>query len=462
MDEFDFFTYNDFDFKQNFIHWIDFFLLVIYLIFFYLIAYLIRVKYFRNHPGKKYFLPALTAKIMGAIMIALIYTYYYNGGDTTAYYNDARLLIKTLFNNPNDAISIFFSDNKNESLQLAYYYKNFRFLTASDTLMVVKISALLQLLTFNSFLVTSALFGFLSFFCIWSLYSTFCKINPEMVGKMALSTLFVPSLVIWGSGIFKDTICISLLALTFVKVYPLAEKFKLTLSTLFIVIISTVLIVIIKPYIFLIFSLSFLLYLAIKNISKVKNPLIKVLIAPILLLSSVVIGYYSFTTIGETNKLYSSEQILETAETTAKYLTYISSRDESSGYTLGDVEYTPLGLIKSLPEGINVTLFRPYLWESKKPIMLLSALESFAFVVLTLKLFWFRNPIKVIKVVLKDNLIIFLLIFSLIFSFVVGITTFNFGTLVRYKIIALPFYLCAIFMIEHKLKKRSSSKFIKN
>src|SRR5690349_18344654 len=57
---------------------LDFVLLPFFLALIYAIAYKIRNgKYSYKHPWRKYFIPALTVKIFGAIFIGLIYSYYY-------------------------------------------------------------------------------------------------------------------------------------------------------------------------------------------------------------------------------------------------------------------------------------------------------------------------------------------------------------------------------------------------
>ena len=48
--------------------------------------------------------------------------------------------------------------------------------------------------------------------------------------------------------------------------------------------------------------------------------------------------------------------------------------------------------------------------------------------------------------------VLFTLIFSIAFAFAVGVSTFNFGTLVRYKIPLLPFFLVALILILHHSK----------
>ena len=102
-----------------------------------------------------------------------------------------------------------------------------------------------------------------------------------------------------------------------------------------------------------------------------------------------------------------------------------------------------------IPAAINVSLFRPYLWESRNPIMLLSAIESSILLYLTFRLFQKRKLKNTIDVLSKDVNLQFFLLFGLIFSFFVGITTYNFGSLVRYKIQGYPFYIAAILLLYY-------------
>ena len=54
-------------------------------------------------------------------------------------------------------------------------------------------------------------------------------------------------------------------------------------------------------------------------------------------------------------------------------------------------------------------------------------------------------------------MILFSLIFSIAFAFAVGVSTYNFGTLVRYKIPLLPFFVVALILIWHHSKKETKS-----
>src|SRR6478752_561429 len=72
---------------------LDFVVLPFVIAIVYAIAYNIRnKKYPSRHPWRKYFIPALSVKIFGAVFIGLIYAYYYGGGDTYYFFNQSQVL----------------------------------------------------------------------------------------------------------------------------------------------------------------------------------------------------------------------------------------------------------------------------------------------------------------------------------------------------------------------------------
>jgi hypothetical protein len=76
--------------------------------------------------------------------------------------------------------------------------------------------------------------------------------------------------------------------------------------------------------------------------------------------------------------------------------------------------------------------------------VLLSGLEALLFLYFTLKVIVKRKA-RILSMILKDPNLSFCLVFSIIFAFAVGITSYNFGALSRYKIPCLPFY--AVFLL---------------
>jgi hypothetical protein len=117
-------------------------------------------------------------------------------------------------------------------------------------------------------------------------------------------------------------------------------------------------------------------------------------------------------------------------------------------------------MISKFPQAVTVTLFRPFLWEAKKPIMLLSAFESFAFLALFLYVLFGKGIKVLIKQTAKDPNMLFFLIYSLIFAFAVGISTGNFGSLSRYKIPCMPFFAAFLLILFFKNRKTKIKKSI--
>jgi hypothetical protein len=146
---------------------------------------------------------------------------------------------------------------------------------------------------------------------------------------------------------------------------------------------------------------------------------------------------------------YSLENIAGTAAVTRDWIAY-SSGDEGSSYSLGDFDPTLTGMLTKMPQAIVVTLFRPFPWEARKVIVMLSALEALAFAFFTIKAFSKNGLGRSFKIINKDPNVLFCLIFSLIFAFAVGISSYNFGSLSRYKIPCLPFYAAMLVVLHGK------------
>jgi hypothetical protein len=150
---------------------------------------------------------------------------------------------------------------------------------------------------------------------------------------------------------------------------------------------------------------------------------------------------------------YNVESVANKSFATREYLYKVSNETDGSGYTLGDMDPTITGMLQRAPEGINVTLFRPYLWEARKPIVMISAIESLLYLIFTIVAIVRNNPIRMVQRILADETLQFCLIFTLIFAFAVGISTSNFGSLVRYKIPCLPFYTAFLIILFYPPKQ---------
>ena len=232
-------------------------------------------------------------------------------------------------------------------------------------------------------------------------------------------------------------------------VHILFEKATIKTWLILLSLVSIALLVFIKAYILvaLLPVLIFKILLVYKK--RVKNNPVKQIIFYIVLIV-VCFGLYIGAQFAITAlSKYQTESLLATIKVQKDYL-LSTNESEGSFYNLGDFEPTIQGVARLILPAINVTLFRPYPWEARVAIQFLNAMESTATFLFTLYVLFTRNFFKTIKYIYHDSNLIMCLVFTLIFAFFVGISSYNFGALSRYKIPCTPFYILFLSIILSK------------
>ena len=108
-------------------------------------------------------------------------------------------------------------------------------------------------------------------------------------------------------------------------------------------------------------------------------------------------------------------------------------------------------LQKTTEKGSRVC--RPYLWECNTAFMYLNALESIALLILTIVVL-LRTRITGMKSLFAMPYLVGGLLFCLTFSFAIGITAYNFGALVRFKIPVLGVFLFILLYVTTQTRKK--------
>jgi hypothetical protein len=415
----------------------------------YALAYGLR-KRLTDKTTAKYYFPALTLKICGALALGFLYQYYYKGGDTYNYHtHGSRIIWQAFMDSPVTGWNLLTSGG--QYMPGTYQYASrILFYTDPPSFFVVQVAALFDLLTFSSYAGTAVCFAFLSFFGSWLLFLTFYRLLPHAHAWVAVAVLFVPSVLMWGSGILKDTLTLSALGMLTYAVHGLfvARRFKpgkVVLLAAGLWILFSV-----KKYVLMCFLPALLLWVYANRLAQIRSVVAKILIVPFIILLLAGSGYYAVILIGKDDPRYAPERLAVTAQITAYDIGFYTGKDAGSTYSLGKLDGTFANLLSKFPQAVNVSLFRPYLWEVRNPLMLLSALESLVFLVLTLVVLVRHGRYAIQS--LGNPIVLFCLVFSVVFAFAVGVSTFNFGTLSRYKIPLIPFYLMALIVISQSSK----------
>jgi hypothetical protein len=184
----------------------------------------------------------------------------------------------------------------------------------------------------------------------------------------------------------------------------------------------------------------------------IKNRATRLIVSPIIVLGAFIVANLALNFFKEDLGKYSNlESMIKKAQVTQQDLI----RAEQYGinyYNIGEFK-TTTDIIKKTPKAIIAGLFRPFIWEANTILMVISGIENLIILLLTLYIFLRSGGIlKSTRNLLSDPLLIFIFLYSIFFAFSIGLSTANFGALVRYRIPLLPFFTSGLIILFIKKK----------
>lgn len=430
----------------------DLFLTPFYLGLFYALAFAVRPRV-TNIYTRQYFIPALSLKFAGAIGLGLIYQFYYGGGDTFNYFYHTTIVHEAFGESFSTGLKLLTATDKFDPEIIRYSGRMFWFGDNTE-FFVVRIGAILGLLCFNTYSVVGLLFALISFTGMWAMYMTFARIYPSAYKQLAIAVFFLPSVFFWGSGFLKDSLCIGALGWVFYGFYnTLIEKRNILFSAVM-GIMGSYLLTEVKVYILMSFLAPAIFWVFNENSRRIKSDAVRMLAKPFFIIFGALIGLLGATRLTEGDERFDVDQIGERTRITQQAL-YNRTKDEGSGYNIGNIDGSLASIASVAPQAVFVSIFRPFLWEVRNPVMFLSALEAFWFTLFTLRIFFRTGFVRTLGLIFSRPIISFCFLFTIILAIGVGTNSGNFGTLVRYKIPLMPFYLAALYILQAEAAKQA-------
>lgn len=404
---------------------------------------------------RQYFVYGLGVRLFGAITFMAIYLFYYKGGDTIAYYQTGAPFIRLLLSDPTAALGALVEPYSLENYSLFTAETGFPLIYiygSSDTFNVVRFITPLLLLSFNSYFISTILMSALTFYGPWKLFKTFRRLFPGREKIVAFSTLFFPSVIFWGSGISKDTITFSSLCLVvhFIHEQILCKRYHL--PTMLLSALALILIVVIKPYIFLVLLPSSAIWILFSRIQKIKNRILRLSIAPLIFLLGIGIVVLAIVQFDEYLGDYSMNKIIDKAIVTQEDL----KRDYYGGnsFDIGVIEPSFLGILSKFPIATFYGFFGPTVLQIRNVVSLFSAIENTYLMLLVLAVVYRSWRKGLLSIIANEPFYLFCFSFSVFIAFGIGLTTANFGALVRFKIPLLPLFNMALLALYFNLKPK--------
>ena len=381
----------------------------------------------------KFFCPALILKVLCGICLGLIYTFYYDGGDTIMFFEKAKGLLEL----PSGEYlkEVFLTSIPHEQRSL---------------LPITKITSLVLAITGDSYWLASVYFSLFSFAGAFFFVKELGVKYAGITNIAAIAFLFFPSVVFWSSGILKESVVFGIMMFMLGFFMTYLNSKQINLWHLILSVLGAWLIILIKYYIAAVF-LPILLIVFVVSVMRDRNLFRG--IAPIyqyLSITIITIGVLYWATTIQFNidltRIYfvikaNQSEILRISDQT----NVINYLDES-----GSVFIVFVNFLIALFSG----LFRPIIPEWSSVPQIFSALEN----ILILALFTFglkrRGPLENQDKTLLIGLIVFILTLSSMLAY----SSPNFGTLARYKVYYMPFFLFLV-LIDNPAIKSVNTKF---
>lgn len=399
-------------------------------------------------------------KLVSGIAFGLFYILYYGGGDTTAYYDGAVSLNNLFFKSP----SLYFENlisPPSQDTWTHYFDSKTGFpprwiYVESEAFFVSKLMSIFMFFTLKSYFASTLLISFFASIASWRLFTLIREYNFCNEKYLALGILFLPSVNFWCSGISKDTIVIisTMLAVYHgFKIVSLTQKGGIKNWILFI--LNMLIIYQIRDFIFLAISIPLALSISARIVKVYGGgDYIVIMVRTLLFVIGIAIIGGSLISKSEEDFMESNSLVQQAAVIQSDFSTNKTYGDKK--YDLGEITFTPVGLLQVMPFAMIAGIYRPFIWEALSATLILNGIESVIFLYFTY-LFIRRKPFKKLKQIRGHEFLIFALFFVFIIAFMTGLTAGLYGVLVRLRAILLPFlFVLLTFEVDKLLPNQDS------
>jgi len=383
------------------------------------VYFIMNSSYFKaSHISKSILITLFTIKII----VGFAYAYYFalpihiKSSDTWEYFKESLIETDKLLQQP----KLFFSE-----LWYNQYATNGGFFTGVNSFwndlkmtVFVKLIALLNLFSFKNYYINLIFFNLYVIaggVALYKLIKYYFNINQWI---LIITVFLLPSYLFWSSGIHKDGIIFTSIAISFYLFHSLIEKgfLKRKIVLLF---VHILIIFLIRNYILLaIFPIFFAWIVAKKwNLNYAK-----IFLTTFVTCFLIFIFSSSFSlTKSISNSVVQKHHEFLLLEGNTKIETPL-------------LENTTQSIIQYLPFAAKTMLFQPVAFESTSIFLTFTALENYAYLIIALISLFFISKQKI-----NHPLILSCFMLTLFIYIFIGYTVCFGGAIVRYRSIILPF-----------------------
>ncbi len=328
----------------------------------------------------KFWIPALLLKVIAALVLGLIYKFYYGAGDTFSLFDDGQLLAQLAKDELLTYLKVLGQTVKGRRVGEYIMLAN----ANPRAVAMSVINSVLCLLSGNNYWLSAFYAAIINFIALITLVFTL-----EKIFKLSRLSLFVafflyPSVLLWTSGLLKENVllaCLSIVTSIILRfLYPeFFKKRNVFVSLMYWLVLAFSLLIIyrLKYYYLAVYMPVVLAYVVVVLFKKKKQDLLFKFQALLFL------GVFSFTILLATtiHPNLNIDKVIEALVLNHDIMVEETSKSENL------IQYNNLkasfsSVLKNTPKAFWEGLARPYLWEQGNWLKNISGLENLLFLLL--------------------------------------------------------------------------------
>jgi hypothetical protein len=369
-------------------------------------------------------------KVIAGILFGYFYSIYGHGGDTFTFFETSRMITSLIMEDPGKFLRAVSGLGDQTDLQSFYaglrgwhtYEPYF-----NDSRTIIRINALVGLISFGKYYVHSVFFSFLSFTGSIGLFRFFSIMSEIPRSRLIIPAFLIPSALFWMSGANKEGLLSLVMGLSLYQ-FSLIIKGKEKLVHLIIFFLLSLLFIHIKAYL-LVMLLPGLVAMA----WSARNLHARSWMKYVLIYAGFFIGISLASVILERADAF---QVLHSKRYNFESFVESAPQDSKSYYEAVDFDPDPVSVLKASVPALFSTLVRPTITDAEGVKGWLVVVEG---VMILLFLLYGIVRTSRLSVNLNSNLLWFCIFFVATNYMLIGLTTPVFGAIVRYKAPVLPF-----------------------
>ena len=337
--------------------------------------------------------------------------------DTWSYHYSSIQEYHLLHDNPHEYLTNLFRDPYEGGI-LKFLGTNESYWSDLKGNVLIKILSIFDILSLGHYYVNVIFYSFITLYGPIAIYRVMNDVFPGRKIPIIIATFLVPSFLYWTSGIHKDGLIFTGIAIIAYNMYFGLKEHKFNLKRILLIGLGLLILLVLRNFLIIIIVPAMLAWVLAN-----KWPRRGLAIFGIIYSLFIVL----FFTVRYINPLFDFPQAVVTKQQEFMKL------QGGSNVHMKELEPTVGSFIKNIPQAITLSSVRPYPSDVKHILSLAAAAEIDVLLLMFLLFLVFRtNTIR------SKNFIYFCIFFSFSVLLTIGYTVNFLGAIVRYRSIVIP------------------------